>query len=131
MNRVLTLERAYYFCRACGQGWLPLDEQLGLTSAQVTPALYEVAVTSGSVAPPEEAAELLALVAGVQLSAKSIERYTKAAGAAADRALDQRAQACQTDTAPEPAGLPTPGPRSYNVQLDGACCGCATAPSAR
>ncbi len=65
MNRGLTLERAYYFCRACGQGWLPLDEQLGLTAAQVTPALYEVAVTCGSVSPPEEAAELRALVAGV------------------------------------------------------------------
>ena len=26
MNRPLTVRRAYYFCAACGQGWLPLDE---------------------------------------------------------------------------------------------------------
>jgi len=119
MNRMLTLERAYYFCRACGQGWLPLDEQLGLTSAQVTPALHEVAVTCGSMAPPEEAAEVLSLVAGVELSAKSVERHTKAAGTAVDRALDAHAQAVQADTSPEGAVPPTAPPRPYNLQLDG------------
>lgn len=119
MNRVLTLERAYYFCRHCGQGWLPLDEQLGLTAAQATPALYEVAVTCGSVAPPEEAAELLAGVAGIELSPKSIERYTKTVGGATDQALDQRAQAAETDTTPERPGIPTAAPRPYNIQLDG------------
>jgi hypothetical protein len=118
MNRQLTLERAYYFCRACGQGWLPLDEQLGLTRAQLTPALHEVAVTCGSVAPPDEAAELLSLVAGVELSAKSIERRTKVAGAAVDRALDRHAQAVAADTSPE-GRTPASGPRPYNLQLDG------------
>jgi len=119
MNRDVTLGRAYYYCAACGQGWLPLDEALGLTSRQVTPALYEVAVTCGSVAPPEEAAELLALVAGIQLSPKSLERYTKAAGSAVERVLDQRAQAWQADTAPEPASVAAPPARPYNIQLDG------------
>jgi len=119
MNRLLTLERAYYFCRTCGQGWLPLDEQLGLTAAQVTPALYEVAVTCGSVAPPEEAAELLALVAGIGLSPKSIERYTKTVGRATDRALDQRAQATEADTTPERPSRPVLPERPYNIQFDG------------
>ncbi|MBI2468207.1 MAG: hypothetical protein HYV62_10400 [Candidatus Rokubacteria bacterium] len=119
MNREVTLTRAYYYCARCGQGWLPLDEALGLTSAQVTPALYEVAVTCGSVAPPEEAAEVLALVAGIQLSPKSIERYTKAGGAATDRALDQRAQRVQADTGTEPPAPPSPAERPHNIQLDG------------
>jgi len=119
MNREVTLQRAYYFCASCGQGWLPLDEALGLTSAQVTPALYEVAVTCGSVAPPEEAAELLALVGGIELSPKSIERYTKAVGSATDRALDQRAHAAEADTTPEPQGEPAAPERRYNIQLDG------------
>jgi hypothetical protein len=38
MNRDVTLRRAYYFCDDCGQGGLPLDEQLGLPAAHVTPA---------------------------------------------------------------------------------------------
>lgn len=119
MNRELTVRRAYYFCDTCGQGWLPLDERLGLTGAQVTPALYEVAVLCGSVAPPEEAAELLGRVAGIAVSAKSLERYTKAAGAAADQALDQRAETVLTETTlPPPPGPSTP-PRPYNLQFDG------------
>jgi hypothetical protein len=119
MNRAVTLPRAYYYCASCGQGWLPLDETLGLTAAQVTPALYEVAVTCGSVAPPEEAAEVLALVAGIELSPKSIERFTKAAGAATDRALDQRAQRAQADPAAEPPAPRSPAERPHNIQLDG------------
>jgi hypothetical protein len=118
-NRALTVERAYYFCAACGQGWLPLDEALGLPRAAATPALFAVAVTCGSVAPPEEAAELLAAVAGITLSPKSLERYTKAAGHATDRALEQRAQACQSDTTPEPAAPVEPSARPYNLQFDG------------
>ncbi len=118
MNRWLTLERAYSFCRSCGQGWLPLEEALGLPSAQVPPALHEVAVVCGSTAPPEEAAELLSGVAGVELSAKALERSTKATGTAVDRALDRRAQAVRADTSPQ--GPPAaPAARPYNLQLDG------------
>ena len=119
MNRSLTVERAYYFCAACGQGWLPLDEALGLPRAAATPALFAVAVTCGSVAPPEEAAELLAAVAGITLSPKSLERYTKAAGHATDRAVERRGQACQADTTPEPAAPVEPSARPYNLQFDG------------
>jgi hypothetical protein len=119
MNRLLTVERTYYFCAACGQGWLPLDEALGLPRAAATPALLAVAVTCGSVAPPEEAAELLAAVAGITVSPKSLERYTKAAGRAVERAVDQRAQTNQADQRPEPPGPPTHPARPYNLQLDG------------
>jgi Uncharacterised protein family (UPF0236) len=119
MNRPLTVERTYYFCAACGQGWLPLDEALGLPRAAATPALLAVAVTCGSVAPPEEAAELLAEVAGITVSPKSLERYTKAAGRAVERAVDQRAQTGQADQRPEPPGPPPRPARPYNLQLDG------------
>jgi hypothetical protein len=119
MNRSLTVARTYYFCAACGQGWLPLDEALGLPRAAATPALLAVAVTCGSVAPPEEAAELLAEVAGITVSPKSLERYTKAAGRAVERAVDHRAQAGQADQRPEPPGPPTHPARPYNLQLDG------------
>ncbi len=119
MNRPLTVRRAYYFCATCGQGWLPLDEALGLPAPAVTPGLFEVAVTCGSVAPPDEAAELLERVAGLQLSPKSIERYTKAAGKAVEAAVDDRAATCERDQAPEPPRpVPTPA-RPYNLQFDG------------
>jgi hypothetical protein len=119
MNRSLIVERAYYFCATCGQGWLPLDEALGLPRAAVTPGLLTVAVTCGSVAPPEEAAELLSTMAGIALSPKSIERYTKAAGRATDHAVAARAHAAQADTEPDRATPPATPARPYNLQFDG------------
>jgi hypothetical protein len=120
MNHSLTVERTYYFCRTCGQGWLPLDERLGLPRVAATPALFEVAVTCGSIAPPEEAADLLDRIAGVTLSPKSIERYTKAAGQAVEQALDTRAQATQAELTPAPPpGPPETPARPYNLQFDG------------
>ena len=119
MNHSLTVERTYYFCRTCGQGWLPLDERLGLPRVAATPALFEVAVTCGSVAPPEEAADLLARVAGVTLSPKSLERYTKAAGQAVEQAVDARAQTAQADLPPAPPAPREPPGRPYNLQFDG------------
>jgi hypothetical protein len=119
MNHRLTVARTYYFCRTCGQGWLPLDETLGLPRVAATPALFEAAVTCGSVAPPEEAADLLARLAGVTFSPKSVERYTKATGRAVERAVDQRAQRCQADPTPDRPGPPVTPARPYNVQFDG------------
>jgi hypothetical protein len=120
MNRLLTVERAYYFCAACGQGWLPLDEALGLPRVAATPALLAVAVTCGSVAPPEEAAELLTAVAGIALSPKSLERYTKAAGRASEQAVERRAHASLApDPAPAPAAPPGEPARPHNLQFDG------------
>jgi hypothetical protein len=116
MNRALTVTRAYYWCAVCGQGWLPLDEALGLPAAAATPAVFDIAVTCGSVAPPEEAAELLEHVAGLTLSPKSIERYTKAAGRASEQAVDQRARVAPADS---PAGPPVVPARPYNLQFDG------------
>jgi hypothetical protein len=119
MNRTLTVERVYSFCARCGQGWLPLEEALGLPRGAATPALFEVAVTCGSVVPPEEAADLLARVAGVTLSAKSIERYTKAAGQAVEQAVDGRAQAPQAELTPAPPEPPASSARPYTLQFDG------------
>jgi Uncharacterised protein family (UPF0236) len=119
LNHTLTVDRTYYFCRTCGQGWLPLDETLGLPRVAATPALFEAVVTCGSVAPPEEAADLLTRLAGVTLSPKSVERYTKAAGQAVEQAVAARAQAMQAECTPGPAGAPEPSTRPYNVQFDG------------
>lgn len=119
LNHTLTVERTYYFCRTCGQGWLPLDETLGLPRVAATPALFEAAVTCGSVAPPEEAADLLDRLAGVALSPKSVERYTKAAGRAVEQAVTARARATQAADPAAPAGPAETPTRPYNVQFDG------------
>jgi len=38
----ISYERAYYYCGVCGQGWMPLDEELELSGRMVTPRLQRV-----------------------------------------------------------------------------------------
>src|SRR5206468_1340054 len=53
--------RAYYLCRCCGTGLFPFDQQAGLTTRDLTPALERVATLAGTVADSfEKGADLLA-----------------------------------------------------------------------
>lgn len=74
-------DRAYYYCRACGEGFFPFDRDAGLTSRELTPALERVATLAGTVADSfEKAADLLEEMAGVRASESTVERTTEDAG---------------------------------------------------
>jgi hypothetical protein len=73
--------RAYYLCRRCGQGFFPFDQQAGLTTRNLTPALERVATLAGTVADSfEKGADLLQEMAGVRLGESTVERTTEDAG---------------------------------------------------
>jgi hypothetical protein len=73
--------RAYYLCRSCGHGLFPFDQQAGLTSRHLTPALERVATLSGAVADSfERGAELLEELSGIRLGESTVERTTEEAG---------------------------------------------------
>jgi len=76
----LELERAYYHCTACQQGFFPRDRSLGLGDGSLSPGVLRmVGAAAGSVS-FEEAHQLLDELAGVELDAKQIERYAEALG---------------------------------------------------
>jgi hypothetical protein len=73
--------RAYYLCRRCGEGLFPFDQQAGLTTRNLTPALERVATLAGTVADSfEKGAELLDEMAGIRLGESTVERTTEDAG---------------------------------------------------
>ena len=65
------------------QAFFPLDEQLALLPGQLTPQLHEGLVRLATWMPFAQAAEVLALFTGVQLSPATVRRRTEAAGAVA------------------------------------------------
>jgi hypothetical protein len=78
---VVRFRRHYYHCAGCGQGVSPLDQALGLSAADLTPAADEVVCLAGvqdsfAVA----AAKVLARLAGLRVSESTAERATEAAG---------------------------------------------------
>src|SRR5262245_9959894 len=73
--------RAYYLCRACGQGLFPFDRDAGMTTRDLTPALERVATWAGTVADGfEKGADLLEEMAGARLSEATVERTAEDAG---------------------------------------------------
>jgi hypothetical protein len=74
-------QRAYYYCRRCGVGRAPFDEQAGITNRGLTPALERLATLAGAAGDSfERGAELLGEMAGVRLSESTVERTTEDVG---------------------------------------------------
>jgi Uncharacterised protein family (UPF0236) len=86
----LELERAYYHCRDCGQGFYPRDRQWDVDHSSLSPAVTRMVGTVGALVSFEEGSQLLAELAGVDVETKQVERTAEALGAeiAADEKQD-------------------------------------------
>lgn len=76
----LTLERAYYHCDACGRGFCPRDQALGLTEGSLSPSVVRMVAQVGALVSFQEGSELLAALAGITLETKHVERTAEALG---------------------------------------------------
>jgi hypothetical protein len=77
----VTCERAYYYCRGCGEGACPWDRRVGLSDHRLSPAIERVTALCGAVADSfEKGAELLKETAGIRLSESTVQRTTEAVG---------------------------------------------------
>ena len=84
------LERYYYHCEECHEGFCPWDTQLRLSVQALSPAVQEVACIAGVPAPFAEAADkTLRKLAGLHLSESTVERATEAAGQRVADAQDE------------------------------------------
>ena len=77
----LRLERAYYYCAACQRGFCPRDQQGGMENTSLSPAVTRMVGTVGALVSFQEGRELLGELAGVEVSAKQVERTAEALGA--------------------------------------------------
>jgi len=93
------MARPYYHCAHCHEGHVPLDQEVGLTAARLTPAAAEVTCIAGVQTSFAEAAEVgLKKMCGLRLSESTVERTTESAG----ERLSQLLQAGTTFAKPEP-----------------------------
>jgi hypothetical protein len=112
------ITRAWYHCAACGHGFAPRDQQLGVAGGSLSPGLAEMIALAGAEVSFARAAGLLSGLAGITLSARTIERSAEAAGAAARSATAAEASAivARTIVPLPPAG---PLPDMLYVEVDG------------
>jgi hypothetical protein len=115
----LTLTRAWYHCAACKHGFAPRDRQLGLLpGGALSPGLSEMTALAGAETSFARAAALLAGLAGVTLSPRTVERSAEASGAAARQAAAAEASAIRERTI-VPLPPPAPVPDMLYVEVDG------------
>jgi hypothetical protein len=86
----LHLERAYYHCDRCHSGFCPRDQTLRLESFSLTPGVLRMTASAAALVSFEESSGLLHELAGVEVSAKQVERAAEALGA--EIAADERQQ---------------------------------------
>jgi Uncharacterised protein family (UPF0236) len=110
--------RAWYHCRECGHGLAPRDEQLGTAGTPLSPGLREMIARAGAEVPFGKAAALLADLAGITVSARTVERSAEASGAAARAAGAAEAAAIRARTI-RPLPPPAPVPDMLYVEVDG------------
>jgi hypothetical protein len=115
----VTLQRAWYHCAACRRGFAPRDRQLGLLpGGALSPGLAEMTALAGAEVSFARAAGLLAGLAGITLSPKTIERSAEASGATAREAAGQEAAAIR-ERRIVPLPPPEPVPDMLYVEVDG------------
>jgi hypothetical protein len=105
----LVLERAYYHCPTCGQGFFPRDRELGIEGCSLSPGVTRMVGLVGAATSFEDGGTLLRELAGVEIGAKRVERAAKQLGA-------RLAAIERTDTAPE---INRPVPPTLYVGIDG------------
>jgi hypothetical protein len=105
-GEAIKLRRPYGTCPQCGEGFFPLDEQLGLRSRGVTPRAEETLARLASWMPFEPARKLLKDVLGVQVSKATARRATLAAGAAALAVQEEEAKCLKKALPQAPRGAP-------------------------
>ena len=77
---LVTLERAYYHCAACGQGFCPRDRGLGLTASMLSPGVTRMVGQVAARVSFAESSNLLHELAGLRVEAKHVERAAEALG---------------------------------------------------
>ena len=76
----LRLERAYYHCSACSQGFCPRDSSLGIQHGTLSPGVLRMVASVGARVSFEEGSLLLDQLAGVTVDPKQVERQAEALG---------------------------------------------------
>jgi len=75
------LKRPYYACAHCSKGQHPVDAELGVTGLESSPGVRRMEAVVGSEMPFAPGCEPMKLLAGLDVTAKAIERAAEATGA--------------------------------------------------
>ena len=110
------VSRPYFLCPHCHQGQFPADSQFDIVETEFSPGVRRMQALVGQQAPFDQGREQLRLLAGLQVTTKSVERVAESIGAdIAQREQQEIDHAVQLDL---PILIGEPVPILY-IQMDG------------
>src|ERR1017187_2097203 len=110
------VSRPYYWCTDCHAGQFPADAELDIEDTEFSPGVRRMQALVGQEAPFDHGREQMKVLAGLEVTAKSVERTAEAVGAdIAQREQGDIPQALPLSL-PVVAGEPIP---ILYVQMDG------------
>jgi hypothetical protein len=115
LNGERRLQRAYYYCAGCQQGFCPLDHLLELGRSQSSVGVRALVARLGSYLPQRQAAQELGALTGVHLSASTVAAEEGAVGRALQAHWGEAEQRLWAGKAPRPPACP---PR-LQISMDG------------
>ena len=114
------VSRPYYWCPTCHASQFPADVELDIENTEFSPGVRRMQALVGREAPFDEGREQMKVLAGLEVTAKSVERTAEAIGAdIAQREREKTQQALQLNL-PVMGGEPIP---ILYVQMDGSAGG--------
>ena len=117
----LTLERAWYHCDSCHNGFSPRDRALGMEHTFVSPAALRMIGIAAARTSFEGASALLRELAGLALAPKTVERHAEALGReiAGDESRIIEPEPCDAPTVY--LGLDGTGVPARKTEVEGRC----------
>jgi hypothetical protein len=110
------VSRPYYLCSQCHHGQFPADAELDIENTELTPGVRRMLALVGQEAPFEHGRQHMELLAGLEVTAKAVERTAEAIGEDIAQAEQQQIQRAVQLDLPMVVGEPVP---ILYVQMDG------------
>jgi hypothetical protein len=110
------VSRPYYLCPHCHTGQFPADVELDIERAEFSPGVRRMQALVGQQTPFDYGREQLKVLAGLEVTTKSVERSAETIGADIAHQEQQQIQRAVQFDLPIPVGQPIP---ILYVQMDG------------
>lgn len=111
-----TVERPYYLCPRCHTGQFPADQELDIAQTEFSPGVRRMQALVGQDDSFDHGREQMKLLAGLEVTTKSVERVAEATGADIARCEQKEIdRAVQLDL---PIIIGQPVPKLY-IEMDG------------
>jgi hypothetical protein len=110
------IDRPYYLCPACHSGQFPADVELDIDKTDFSPGVRRMLAAVGGVAPFAQGRDRMKLLAGLEVTAKTVERTAESIGEDIELRQQKDIQSAKQLHLPAVAGPSIP---YLYVQMDG------------